>query len=267
MKLTMLGTGSAMASACYNTCFALEDGGRTFLVDGGGGNGIFTQLERAGIPTDSIGDLFVTHKHMDHLLGALWVIRHRCQSLASGRAAGPLNVYGHHEVIGILRQMTDWMLVPEQIVFVGEPVRLIPVSNRETRQILGRDVTFFDICSPKALQFGFTLELKDGNRLTCCGDEPLWPGCESHVRGSRWLMLEAFCLYSQQEIFKPYEKHHSTVKDACLTAEAMGAENLILYHTEDKNLPSRRELYTKEGREYFSGNIHVPGDLEVLELE
>ncbi len=267
MKLTMLGTGSAMASACYNTCFALEDGGRTFLVDGGGGNGIFTQLERAGIPAGSVGDLFVTHKHMDHLLGALWVIRQRCQSLASGRAADPLNVYGHHEVIGILRQMTDWMLVPEQTVFMGKTVRLISVSDGETRQILGRKVTFFDICSPKALQFGFTLELKDGNRLACCGDEPLWPGCESYVRGSRWLMLEAFCLYSQRERFKPYEKHHSTVKDACLTAEAMGAKNLILYHTEDKNLLCRRELYTEEGREYFSGNIHVPEDLEVLELE
>ena len=35
MKLTMLGTGNAMVTECYNTCFALTEGGEHFLVDGG----------------------------------------------------------------------------------------------------------------------------------------------------------------------------------------------------------------------------------------
>ena len=34
MKLTMLGTGNALVTDCYNTCFLLEDRGQTFLVDG-----------------------------------------------------------------------------------------------------------------------------------------------------------------------------------------------------------------------------------------
>ena len=40
MKLTMLGTGMAMVTKCYNTCFALQQEGETFLIDGGGGNTI-----------------------------------------------------------------------------------------------------------------------------------------------------------------------------------------------------------------------------------
>ena len=44
--------------------------------------------------------------------------------------------------------------------------------------------------------------------------------------------------------FHPYEKSHSTAKDACQTAEKLGVKNLVLYHTEDKNLARRRELYT-----------------------
>ena len=42
MRLTMLGTGHALATKCYNACFALQDDamgkapGRTFLVDAGG---------------------------------------------------------------------------------------------------------------------------------------------------------------------------------------------------------------------------------------
>ena len=53
MKITMLGTGHATVTRCYNTCFVLEqtagDGTCRLLVDAGGGNGILAQLEKAGI--------------------------------------------------------------------------------------------------------------------------------------------------------------------------------------------------------------------------
>ena len=48
MDITMLGTGSALVTECYNTCFVLSDGDEHFLVDGGGGNGILSQLKKAG---------------------------------------------------------------------------------------------------------------------------------------------------------------------------------------------------------------------------
>ena len=40
MNLTILGTGNATVTHCYNTCFVLHEGGQYLLVDGGGGNGI-----------------------------------------------------------------------------------------------------------------------------------------------------------------------------------------------------------------------------------
>ena len=46
LKLIMLGTGHAMVTQCYNTCFAIENNGEYFLVDAGGGNGIMSQLEK-----------------------------------------------------------------------------------------------------------------------------------------------------------------------------------------------------------------------------
>ena len=49
LKLIMLGTGHAMVTQCYNTCFAIENNGEYFLVDAGGGNGIMSQLEKAEI--------------------------------------------------------------------------------------------------------------------------------------------------------------------------------------------------------------------------
>lgn len=34
-KLTVLGTGNAMVTRCYNTCFALQEGSEAVLVDAG----------------------------------------------------------------------------------------------------------------------------------------------------------------------------------------------------------------------------------------
>ena len=45
--ITMLGTGNALATRCYNTCFTLHGENGVLLVDAGGGNGILTQLEKA----------------------------------------------------------------------------------------------------------------------------------------------------------------------------------------------------------------------------
>ena len=50
MKLTMLGTGHATVTKCYNTCFVLSEQDRHFLVDAGGGNQILRILEEEAIP-------------------------------------------------------------------------------------------------------------------------------------------------------------------------------------------------------------------------
>mgnify|MGYP000688964746 CR=1 FL=1 len=88
MKLTILGTGNAVVTRCYNTCFIFDDNGKYFLVDGGGGNGILHQLEDANIPWKEIRDIFITHKHLDHLTGIIWMIRMICQNMKRGTYEG-----------------------------------------------------------------------------------------------------------------------------------------------------------------------------------
>ena len=43
MKITMLGTGNALVTRCYNTCFVMDNGTDKLLVDAGGGNGGWRQ--------------------------------------------------------------------------------------------------------------------------------------------------------------------------------------------------------------------------------
>ena len=70
-RLIVLGTGNAQAIHCYNTCYAMQKGEEYFLVDAGGGNGILSQLDKAGITLESIHNIFVTHAHNDHFRNGL----------------------------------------------------------------------------------------------------------------------------------------------------------------------------------------------------
>ena len=38
MKITILGTGNAQVTECYNTCYVLSSEEGSLLVDGGGGS-------------------------------------------------------------------------------------------------------------------------------------------------------------------------------------------------------------------------------------
>lgn len=275
MELTMLGTGNAHATAVYNTCYVLREiwersNGKCFLVDGGGGNQVLTQLERAGIRFQDCSEIFLTHKHIDHFFGVIWMVRKFAQAILSGQYEGDMTLYGHDEGIHLVRDVSASLLQSKQVALLGGEhtgrIHLVQVADGETREVMGREMTFFDIGSTKAKQFGYALTLPDGERLCCCGDEPYGDSAEPYAIGAKWLLHEAFCLYADRERFRPYEKNHTTVKDAAQLAERLGVANLLLYHTEDSDIPHRKERYTAEAAAFYHGNIFVPEDLEVISL-
>lgn len=258
--ITMLGTGNALATRCYNTCFTLHGKEGVLLVDAGGGNGILTQLERAGMRCEDIHNLFVTHAHTDHLLGCVWMMRMALQFHF------PLNVWSHKKVLDLLTDICRQILPPKEAEGIGRIVVMHKLDDGDRFEISDMRLQCFDIHSTKERQFGFTVMLPDGQRLCCLGDEPYNPLCEQYAEGADWLMSEAFCLYEDRERFQPYEKHHSTALDAARLAEQLHVRNLILYHTEDRTLETRKERYSAETKLEFTGQVWVPDDLEKIIL-
>ena len=47
--------------------------------------------------------------------------------------------------------------------------------------------------------------------------------------------------------------NRNTVLDAARLAEELGVKNLILYHTEDRTLETRKERYTAEAHKEYAG--------------
>lgn len=266
MKITMLGTGHAIVTKCYNTCFTIDDENEYFLVDGGGGSEILRILKEENIPLEKIHNIFVSHAHTDHLFGVIWIIRMIGQLMCQSKYDGVLNIYCHDELAEIIRNICGMVLPDKVTSLFDERIAIIGVNDNDCFQVLGCELTAFDIQSKKMKQYGFIMNYNENQKMVFCGDEPLAEILAEKAYGCDWLLHEAFCLYSERDIFKPYEKAHSTVKDACELAEHLRCNNLLLFHTEDSHINERKELYTKEGILYYSGKLYVPNDRESIQL-
>ncbi len=264
--LNVLGTGCAMVTKCYNSCFTLSNGQEHLLIDTGGGNTILTNLEKLNIPLSRIHNVFISHRHNDHITGIVWIIRAVAQQIINGKYDGTLTIYCHKENIEAIKTISGLLLEKKFTKYIGDRIIFNEIYDGCIHSILNWSISFFDIRSTKQLQFGFTTVLGSGKKLTFLGDEPYKDELFSFANNADYLLHEAYCLYSQKEIFKPYEKHHATVKDACENAAKLKTKTIIIYHTEDKNITDRKRLYTEEGKNFFDGNIIVPDDLDILEL-
>lgn len=266
MELTLLGTGNAQATKIYNTTLLFDDGKERLLVDGGGGNGILSILEKKNIPLSSINYLFITHAHTDHLLGCFWIIRRIAEEMNKDSYFGSFTVFASKSVLDLIIPFLNAVLTKKICSLFGKRIFFVTIRDRVPIPFMSSLLTPFDIKSTKLEQFGFILE-KDGIKIVDSGDEPLNEENFILAENADYLTHEAFCLYADRDRFHPYEKNHSTVKDAAELSQKLNVKNLILYHTEDvTDITTRKSRYTLEGKAYYKGRIFVPDDGETIKL-
>lgn len=265
MKVTFLGTGCAMVLKRYNTCFLLEEGENKLLVDAGGGNEILVRLDKLGVKITDIGGMYVTHSHTDHILGTPWVIRAVGTAIAEQGYTGTFTVAACKETLEQVRTICEMILGKKMTKYFDTQILFREVADGEIIDLAGFHLECFDIGSKKMKQFGFQLHLPDGEQLCFPGDEPLKASSERYAKNVKWLFSEAYCLYEDRELYKPYARSHVTTKDVGEMAQRMGARNLVIYHTEDYGADRRERMTAEAGKEY-TGNIFVPEDMETIEL-
>ncbi len=265
---TFLGTGAAMVTQCYNACFTIaDDDGDMFLVDGGGGNGILTQMERLGLyKANRIRAIFVSHNHSDHILGVVWVVRAITQEMNKGRYEGNLTIYAHQRSLEAVRNISQYVMQPRLWALFDKRVIFMPIEDRSECDIIDRHFTFFNINSKKELQHGFVCTLHGGKRLAFTGDENVKDELFTRIEGVAVLVQEAYCAQRDEAEFRPFEKSHGTALNSCRVAANVGAASTILIHTEGRNLQTRRQTYIAEGRTVYNGKIFVPDDLDDIKL-
>lgn len=265
-RLTMLGTGSAFPSQSYHTCFLLRCGDSALLADGGGGMEILQRLSRAKMPLEQLRHIFVSHVHTDHIFGVVWVIRRIVQMSLEDRYQGTLTVYGNAQVTDAMRTICRLTLLPAYFERMERIVELHTVAPGDEVAVGPMSIRFVDACSRGCDQTGFVATLPGGMTLGFLGDESLTERNRLAVAGVDYLLCGAYCSFADREIFRPYEKHHHTVRDVAAEAAAAGVGTLVLCHCEDRHPEGRASRYAAEAAEFFDRPVLTPLDFDEIRI-
>ena len=230
-KIIMLGTGHGFVYNCYNTCFLLQNDDEYFLIDTGGSAHIVQNLEKLNINLNKIHNIFISHSHTDHILGLFWLLKRITGMVYSGKYDEKLNIYCNDEVANAIKNIYPNLFPDVYVEEIDRYLKVIVLQNNETKKITNRKYTFFDVMASKNKLYCFETILDNNKKLVFLGDETCNPLLYDRIKNSDYVMHEAFCLDSEQDIFKPYEKKHSTVKSVC-----ENFANLNMYETIYSNL-------------------------------
>lgn len=267
-KIKVLGTGGAMVEKIANTSFVLEnDKQEKLLVDTMGGNAILSQLEKANIDLGEIHDIFISHKHTDHILGILWIIRKlEFKYIRQGKYEGNMTIYCHKELEKVIRGLCELTLKQRFIDLLDTRIIFKIVEDKEEIDVIGYKMKVLDIHARGCLQYGFKTTLENGKTLAFLGDETLNEAVYDELREIDYLCHESYCLDAEADIYTPYKFNHGTAKSAAVIAEELNVKNLILWHTNDDDIETRTQKHKTEAEKYFTGTVIVPEDLETIEL-
>ena len=70
-------------------------------------------------------------------MGIVWMIRMICQHMKQGQYEGEAWIYGHDEVIGLLKEMAEQLYPKKLTDFIGKRLHLVVVNDGEERTLMG----------------------------------------------------------------------------------------------------------------------------------
>ena len=248
MRLLLLGTSPALASAEQDHIYLLLDGPAGFwLIDCGGSAA--HQLLRLGYDPLLLKGLILTHGHADHIYGLPVFVQ---DMWLRGRRE-PLLIYANTATIDRCRQLLE--------LFMHEPMRRFVefhhLSDAPGAEAMQTD-DFRLKTAPTVHSFpcsALRFEPKDGSRIVVySADTAPTPNVVELARGAGLLIHEASVLEPVST-----EIGHSTAAEAAGIAAEAGVPELWLVHTHPW-LYRDRATYLHEAEKAFRGEIVVAKD-------
>lgn len=266
-KLIVLGTGSGITVDCYSLSAVLQNNeGDCLLIDTGSGNQILNQLKIKEININKIHNIFISHKHIDHLWGIVPLLRYIMQEYKKNNYDGDINIYCAEEIKKLIDMFINLTFHKVQEELYKKMVKYHFCENNKKFNVIGYELEIIDVESIETIQYGFKTVLNSGKTFAFLGDVPCSKNVYPRIENFDWVLHEAMCVEEDKYWLKPHEKNHSTVKDVAIVMNALNIKNLLLWHGIDKKIETRKVTYMKEAEEYFSGNVYVPDDLDEIEL-
>jgi ribonuclease Z len=261
LRVAVCGSSAPLPSAARaKACVAVFAGGKFYVVDVGPES--VENLVLWGIPLSSVGGVFLTHFHSDHIgdLGEL-----NLQTWAGGRPS-PLTVYGGPGVDRVVQGFNEayrldqgyrtahhtervmppatWPMVPRTVDFTAPPTaekgrRTVAFDDGALR-ITAIEVDHTPISPAYAYRFDYK-----GRSVLITGDLKYQPSLLEAAKGVDLIVSEAIATHmtralgegasaagrqSTAAIMHDIEDYHITPEQAATIANQAGAKLLAFYH-------------------------------------
>ncbi len=241
IKLTFLGVGSAMVTDRYNTCFLVEKNNKTMLVDCGGGHEILKQFKENNITINHINAIFVSHSHIDHILGFPFLFRQmiiaqkKMKIICSSQVKQDLEMLIMVDIPKEMennKRLLDFMIIDEN-----------------------KDYEEFGFFKVNETQHGFYLkeykenkESEESKRVIFFGDVPIK---ENLIENNDIIICEAFCSKDDDITITG---NHNTIEEVLKTIEKKNVKKAIIIHS-STNL----DIFSSE-------KIIIPKEKEIITI-
>ena len=206
-SIKMLGTGHGFVFDIYNTCFLIKNNNEFLLVDTGGGAEIVRRLKQSNIELKDIHNIFISHCHTDHILGLMWMLKRMSKLFGTETYKGKLNIYCNNEVAEAIPAIYSHLFPTSRVEAITEGIDIHILSDGDKFETAGLEFTAIDLKAKKNALLGFEVVINN-KRLCFLGDEECNSEIYPKIENADYVMHEAFCLDSEEKIFKPYEHKH-----------------------------------------------------------
>jgi ribonuclease BN (tRNA processing enzyme) len=137
-QILLLGThgGPVLSERQSEPATLLIVDGRQYLIDCG--IGTMRRMLDAGVKSDTIGTIFITHNHPDHALGIVDVLANDFLSVDFGVGLKEFNIYGPPETPALVSAAYNYISIPYG-VFAAEPLGASTLANPFKAHVVDHD--------------------------------------------------------------------------------------------------------------------------------
>ncbi|UCH24348.1 MAG: ribonuclease Z [Trueperaceae bacterium] len=248
MDVTTLGTGAPLAKGRATVGLLVNAPGCTpLLIDTCGGFEIIDRLRGAGAFDKTLKNVIVTHRHGDHIGGAM--------ALLIGLRS--LTFFGLADTLGAVQGLMAGCF-PELSGVLELHSDFVPVRAGDRREIGGFSVSFFEV-SHRVPTVAVRVS-HGGKTLAYSADSLPCDGLIECARGVDLFICDALCTRQDTNPeggLRAHDLKHPTAFDAAQMAATAGAKALALVHLARFTNPVS---VLAEAKTVYQGPLSVPAD-------